>query len=737
MSDSPPHNRQSGINSLSLKRLERRMYTAFGSMIALMITIVLLSAGAYFQYALSKAQEDLSTVLTRILSDSVSRISFSGKYQARLLLEDIKREQPEIAYLLIADRNGLILAHSDPAFDDTRLNAASLQEAFKVVRGSPREIRALSLNGVPVREVTLPYRSGIDHQPAGVIQVGLADKKLLSAVIRGGWFALTLGIVMLSVGLTIGFIYINNHFVRPVRLMAAQLEGILTNAPTLIAIRDKSGAVVNCSAAFRKFFSLAPHASGLNNAEIYPPDDAATVDQYLEQIRQYKTPVQFEISATDTQGDERTFLVTGFPILSEQGEVQLIGSFGVDLTELRATEKALRNSLAEAERASASKSEFLSRMSHELRTPLNAIIGFSQVLQNDPIDTLTEEQNDNVEEILRAGRHLLELINEILDLARIESGHLEISLSQAPVSQLFDECRSLITPMASRRGITLVTLPCCTTDCCSCLLICDLLRTRQILINLLSNAVKYNRENGFITLGCSRVSERGCRIIVQDTGNGIEPDFLGRLFEPFARDIPVGSGVEGTGIGLALAKRLVEAMGGRIGVESRLGVGSLFWFELPSAAAMQPKTLPDAAPEAALEQQPSPTAGHHTVLSIEDDPANRRLIRKLLSNRASLTMLEAGSAEDGLELVRNCRVDLILMDINLPGMDGFEALAALRCAPETASIPVIAISANAMQNEIDDALAAGFAAYLIKPVDLSQLLLQIDNCITPHEEDAS
>ena len=713
------------------------MFMTFGIMTGIMVLTVLLAAGAYFQYALKNSQEDLSTVLTRILADSINQISFSGKYQARLLLEEIARKQPDIHYLLVTDKNGEILAHSNPLFNDSRLDHASLIEANKVLRGSPREIRTLTQNGKSLREITLPYYTGFDNHLAGVIQVGVSDHKMFAAVIRGGWLALLLGIILLTIGLTLGFLYINRHFVRPVRLMASQLEGILDNAPTLIAIRDKTGAVVNCSTAFRKFFSIAPHANGLSTAEIYPPDDAATVDRYLEKIRQYKTPVQFEISAADTLGAERTFLITGFPILSENGEVQLIGSFGVDLTELRATEKALRRSLAEVERASASKSEFLSRMSHELRTPLNAIIGFSQVLQNDPIDTLTEEQNDNVEEILRAGRHLLELINEILDLARIESGHLEIALSQAPVSQLFDECLPLITPMASTRGITLVTLPCCTTDCCSCLLICDLLRTRQVLINLLSNAVKYNRENGFITLGCSRVSDRICRIIVQDTGNGIEPDFLSRLFEPFARDIPVGSGVEGTGIGLSLAKRLVEAMGGRIGVESRLGVGSLFWFELPSAAATQPIALEDAATETSLEQQPSPTAGHHTVLSIEDDPANQRLIRKLLSNRASLTMLEAGSAEDGLELVRNCRVDLILMDINLPGMDGFEALAALRCAPETAAIPVIAISANAMQNEIDDALAAGFAAYLIKPVDLSQLLFQIDNCITPHEEDAS
>jgi len=291
--------------------------------------------------------------------------------------------------------------------------------------------------------------------------------------------------------------------------------------------------------------------------------------------------------------------------------------------------------------------------------------------------------------------------------------------------------------MADQRGISLVSLPCCPAANCSCRLICDHLRTRQILINLLSNAVKYNRDNGFVTLGCRRVSEGFCRIMVQDTGNGIDADFLPHLFDPFARAIPVGSGVEGTGIGLALAKRLVEAMGGQIGVESQAGVGSLFWFELPSTPLMQPDEIREGADEYARTPHTEFTTKQSTVLSIEDDPANQRLIRKLLANRPTLTMLEAGSAEDGLELLRNCQVDLILMDINLPGMDGFEALAALRCAPETADLPVIAISANAQQSEIDDALAAGFAAYLIKPVDVAQLLEQIDQCITPLKENTA
>jgi PAS domain S-box-containing protein len=735
MSDFTTHRSQMISDKTTvMKRLERRMYTAFGTMIVLMIAVVLLSAGVYSQYALSRAQEDLSTVLTRILADSVSRISFSGKYQARLLLEDIKQEQPEIIFLLIADRDGQILAHSDPEFNDKRLDATSLQDATRVLQGSPREIRILLQNGSRIREVTLPYRTGLDHQLAGVIQVGLSDKHLLSSVVRGGWFALILGLTLLASGLIIGFIYINIQFVRPVRLMASQLEGILINAPTLISIRNSAGELVACSNAYRTFFGLGSEDQLLPNDKIFPPDEAATMDRYVAEIRENRRPVEFEMNVTDPNGDLRTFLVSGFPIHSNKGDVQLIGSFGVDLSDLRRTEQALRQSLAEAERASASKSEFLSRMSHELRTPLNAVIGFSQVLQNDPIDKLTEEQQDNVEEILQAGRHLLELINEILDLARIESGHMAISLEPFSILRLFEECRSLITPLADQRGISVEHISCCPEGSCICLLFCDPLRTRQVLLNLLSNAVKYNRDNGTVSMGCKSLDNGFCRISIRDTGTGIDEAFLPKLFEPFERAVPDGGGIEGSGIGLALAKRLVEAMGGQIGVETTMGQGSVFWFDLPAAGSL----TEEAQSTGSLQKEENAAdvdTTRYTILTIEDNPANQRLIRKMLASRPAVSLLETDNAEDGFELLRNCKIHLVLMDIHLPGMDGFEALAQLRSAVETAALPVIAISANALQSEVERALAAGFVAYLTKPVDVTRLLEQIDTFIQNFREE--
>lgn len=724
---------KSSFNTTGLPQLERRMYIAFGVLNGLMTLAIMLFAGAYFHFSLSRAQDDLSTFTTRILSESVRKISFSGIYQTRLLLEDIKKQHPDILYLLVANPDGVILAHSDPLLNDTRLDQASWHEATRVLQGSPREIRHLVRNGAPIREITLPYYAGFGDQSAGVIQVGLADHYLLDTVIRSGWLALLLGSSLLAVGLTLGFLYINRHFISPVRLMASQLEGILDNSPNIMSIRNRQGDLIACSTSFKQFFGHRLVIEDGQYTALYTPEEAAVLNRHLEQVSEQNKPVQFELTVPDLQGGKREWLVSSFPIVSEKGEVLQIGSIVVDLTDLRTAEAALRRSLEEARQASAAKSEFLSHMSHELRTPLNAIIGFSQVLQQDTVEPLSPAQHDSVNEILRAGRHLLDLINEILDLARIESGHMEMTLEVVPVAKLFEACIQLIRPLADQRGICLVPLPRCADADYTCRLLCDPLRTRQVLLNLLSNAVKYNRDNGSIALGCQRTKEGFCRILVQDTGNGVDPAFLPKLFEPFSRAVLAVSGVEGTGIGLALAKRLVEAMGGEIGVESTPGVGSLFWFELPVSGPQQAEAAPDqSGQEPALT--PASASGRYTILSVEDDPTNQHLIQKVIAASPQFTLLAAGTAEEGLELVRTTPVDLILMDINLPGMDGFEALATLRCSVQTARIPVIAVSANAMQSEIDDALAAGFAAYLVKPLDIDRLLQEIDHCLSEQKE---
>jgi PAS domain S-box-containing protein len=416
-------------------------------------------------------------------------------------------------------------------------------------------------------------------------------------------------------------------------------------------------------------------------------------------------------------GSEFPIEVSLSPMDTKNG--RLISSAIRDITDRRRIEAELLTAKAVAENANRAKSDFLSSMSHELRSPLNAILGFAQLLEADSPPP-SPSQKSSIDQILQAGWYLLELINEILDLALIESGKLSVSLEPIDLSEIMTDCQAMIEPHI-KNSVTL-SFPLFTEPC---LVKADRTRIKQVLLNLLSNAIKYNRVGGRVDVKLTPCTTDVIRISVHDTGESLSPEKLSELFQPFNRLGQEKCDKEGTGIGLVMSKRLVELMGGTIGVESTLGEGSVFWFELFRETSQQQAKAAELPCVVAVEL---PTT--FTLLYVEDNPANLMLVEKIVAAYPNITMLSAESGKRGIALARSHLPDIILMDINLPGICGIEALRMLRADPATASIPVIALSANAMVKDIENGLQAGFFRYLTKPIKINEFMNALNDVMT-------
>jgi len=383
---------------------------------------------------------------------------------------------------------------------------------------------------------------------------------------------------------------------------------------------------------------------------------------------------------------------------------------------LQETNVKLESAKSVAERANLAKSEFLSSMSHELRTPLNAILGFAQLMSaSSPPPTAAQVKR--LAQILQAGWYLLKLINEILDLAVIESGKLSLSKEPVLLSEVMNECQAMMEPQALQRGIVMsfprFEVPIFVSA--------DRTRLKQIVINLVSNAIKYNQERGTIVVTCALNGSERIRLSVKDTGAGLPPEKVAQLFQPFNRLGQETSGVGGTGIGLVMSKRLANLMGGVLGVQSTVGVGTTFWCELSLAQAPQTSTR-NGETEGGVLSEPLAGTSRRTLLYIEDNPANMQLVAELIAEGPGMRLITAVDGTIGIELARATRPHVILMDINLPGINGFKALKILRADTATAHIPVIALSANAIPRDIEKGLEAGFFRYITKPIKIDEFI---------------
>lgn len=413
-------------------------------------------------------------------------------------------------------------------------------------------------------------------------------------------------------------------------------------------------------------------------------------------------------------------LVRSMNVIEREGQVKLALE---ELAKARAIELEMaRRSKEAAEAANIAKSKFLSYMSHELRTPLNAILGFAQLMEIG-VPLPTGVQIERLGQITKAGWYLLGLINEILDLSLIESGKLSLSPESLSLEQVMLECQNMIESQLRKRDIKL-TFPQFDNPSYVC---ADRIRLKQVLVNLLSNAIKYNREHGTVEVRCAESTPGRVRISIKDSGAGLSPEKLAQLFQPFNRLGQENSDIEGSGIGLVVTGRLVDLMEGTIGVESNVGGGCEFWIELPRAEL--PQLVGETAHPAELPLQTHEHLGQHILLYVEDNPANLMLVEQIIEERTRISMISARDGNQGIALARAQLPDVILMDINLPGISGIEAMNILRNDPATKHIPIIALSAHAMLNDIKKGLEAGFFKYLTKPIKINELMSALEEAL--------
>jgi len=504
-------------------------------------------------------------------------------------------------------------------------------------------------------------------------------------------------------------------------LIESNIDAIMTTDPrgVISDVNQQMEALTGCTrdeligAPFKNYFT--------------DPDRAeAAITRVLREGK----VTNYELTAHARDGKETVVSYNATTFHDRDRKLQGVFAAARDVTERKQFEHALQennleleNARAAAEKANLAKSEFLSSMSHELRTPLNAVLGFAQLMASETPPP-TAAQKLSIDQILQAGWYLLRLINEILDLAMIESGKVTMSQESISLTDVLLDCQAMIEPQAQKRGIRM-TFP----NFDKLFYVhADRTRVKQVMINLLSNAIKYNRVGGAVIVQCALSGENRVRISVKDTGDGLTPEQLAQLFQPFNRLGQETSTEEGTGIGLVVTKQLVELMGGVIGVESRVGDGSVFWVEL--AASSAPALVFGGSGEI-LPDERLPAAAHassrqRTLLYVEDNPANLALVEQLIARRSDLKLLTAIDGYLGIQLARAFQPDVILMDINLPGISGFGALKILREDPATAHIPVIALSANAVPRDIEKGMEAGFFRYLTKPIKVDEFMDALD-----------
>ncbi len=733
-----------GEDSRSLPDLAdvgRRLALVFGALILVLMLAVLLVGGLYLHGVMKHEEDRLAALTTQVLANAVSRVSFSGKYHARLMLEEIAQAQPSILYLRVVDSHGQIYAHSDPAHNDNMIDPEALAGVRSVLKGDvPQVVRQVVVGDTPVREVSLAYRGGYDNAIIGILQVGISDIDRQRALKYGLIYMglLVVGLLALGIYLTLK---ISAYFGNPVRQVAVALEHersllrtLISTIPDLVWMKDADGTYLTCNIAFERFF-------GAREAEIIGRTDYDFVDKELadffrqkdiEAIAAGKSSVNEEWITYADDGHQALLETTKTPIYAADGSIIGVLGIGHDITESRNIQQELtehRDHLEEvvrirtaelteamhaAESANRAKSVFLANMSHELRTPLNAILGFSQLMGQDA--ELPGDKRANLGIINRSGKHLLSLINDVLEISKIEAGRLQVQDSVIALPGMLNGIVDSLSIRAHENGTTLkmevaADLPKYIKS--------DAAKLRQILLNLLSNAVKFTK-GGEVTI-VARVIERKSpgvtlEFVVRDTGVGIDAADLKQIFSSFYQTEDGIRQGEGTGLGLAISRQYAQLLGGKITTESTRGKGSTFCLRLPvQIASAAPTQLSTGRVTGLCPGQPE-----RRILVVEDDPASRELLQAWLK-QVGFVVKSAVNGKEAVELFQSWQPHFIWMDMRMPVMDGYAATRAIRALPEGKALPIIAFTASVFNEDRQVILSAGCNDIMTKPLEEERL----------------
>ena len=462
-------------------------------------------------------------------------------------------------------------------------------------------------------------------------------------------------------------------------------------------------------------------------ARIHPEDRARVTQAQKSAIAEMALHFTNDFRILRRDGSMRHIVGSGEIGYGADGAAESIVGTTQDVTAARRVQDTLEATKREAENANSAKSEFLSSMSHELRTPMNAILGYAQLLLQNKKEPVSDTQQRQINQILKSGQHLLILINDILDLSRVETGQVAFNVSSMDAASAVEECVGLIAALAEKSDLEIInhlkTNP-------PPLILADAIRLKQALLNLLSNAVKFNAPGGRVEVSARPLNAEFVRISISDTGIGIPEEKAAELFEPFGRLDAERRGIEGTGIGLTITKQLVERMKGSIGYSSKPGKGSTFWIDIPTAVPGISVGRAAAAAVSGLDLDADQDGGRQTIiLYIEDDLSNRQLFKEVVGHLPGTKLLSAHSAEEGIQIARHIQPNIIVMDINLPRMSGLEAVRILREDANTRPIPVIALSAAAMPGDIEKGERAGFFRYMTKPFIVDEIIATIGDAL--------